>query len=718
MNLIPHDDQPGLWVNKAWRAGTPGTFAMVIGISDYATLDGGLESLTLGKLPVSALSAFRFFEWLENEYFVSGCPLAGCWLLLAPSKEELQVAPRMAQATLSPDFASCDKVIHAWFDEMKNLPESAAKESRSIFFFSGHGLETIEDRQILLPRDYQPVLNVDRALSSENISKGLKGLKVPLHFLFLDACRKDHDKLSEYTTLTGTKVLNEPSNKRVNPLCKVPIFYASAAGTTAWSPDLTKGAVSVFSQALLEGLEANGLEPDCNTEKCFIYIHLLQPFMEGRMKEILRLYRSSESQEPRVRGDLTVTPVTELSGPQPQDWRPPKTPEPHLDFGGPSLPRSGEAIGIPLQADTAGKISDGEIRAYLDGARVYNFSSKEWLPDGSIEITNLHRQQDTNLYEFDIRIRKAAKGQLCWLELSNRIQTVGCALPVDWVEQTVFHASVHAASRPLAVASLDITLSENSGGGLRKAMQLWQRSDRGLLTLSDLQTHFLQTPFPELRSGIERHTVSSLGSLITASILSRTAQWKLAGDWMRALTTVSPQMTDGAILWAERCLRQDEGSASEPLKYFMLMDTATLPILSHTMSLALRQAEYFSSIDTLPAPFKAAISRIHRRLARAVGTFRPGGLFASFIGKPGQVSPETIAAPTVADGFRVGLSRAALKAQGTVLRKVSSPGHHEDGISVGVSREVEPAVRRMREYEAEAAAAEAMQREFPTETES
>jgi len=77
MNLIPHDDQPGLWVNKAWRAGTPGTFAMVIGISDYATLDGGLESLTLGKLPVSALSAFRFFEWLENEYFVSGCPLAG-----------------------------------------------------------------------------------------------------------------------------------------------------------------------------------------------------------------------------------------------------------------------------------------------------------------------------------------------------------------------------------------------------------------------------------------------------------------------------------------------------------------------------------------------------------------------------------------------------------------------------------------------------------------
>lgn len=102
-------------MGKAWRPGTPGTFAVVIGVSDYATLDGSLESLNLGKLPVSASSAFRFFEWIENEYFVSGCPLAMCWLLLAPSKEELQIEPRMAQAALSPDFAGCDKAINAWF---------------------------------------------------------------------------------------------------------------------------------------------------------------------------------------------------------------------------------------------------------------------------------------------------------------------------------------------------------------------------------------------------------------------------------------------------------------------------------------------------------------------------------------------------------------------------------------------------------------------------
>ena len=717
MNLIPHDEQPGLWVNKAWRPGTPGTFALVIGVSDYTALDGGPESLMLGKLPVSALSAFRFFEWLENQYFVSGCPLAMCWLLLAPTEAELKLAPRMAQAPLSPDFKFCDKVIHAWFDEMKNLPESAAVESRSIFFFSGHGLEQIEDRQFLLPKDYEPARNVERALTTENMTRGLKRLKVPLHFLFLDACRKDYDKASDYAPALGTTVLNERG--AINGNCKVSTFFASAAGTTAWSPDVTSGVMSVFSQALIEGLKANGLKPVCNPEKCFIYLSLLQPFMEVRMPEILRVqYHSSESQQPRVRGDLVLKEITELSGPQPQDWLPPKPPAPHLDLGGPALPGLGEAIGIPLRAGTAGKISDDEMRAYLAGARVYNFSSKAWLPDGSIEITNLRRKQDTHLYEFDVRIRKAPKGQLYWLELSNKVQTVGCALPVDLVEQTVFHASVHAASRPLAVVGLDITLSENSSGLLRSAMQLWQRSDKGLLTLSDLQTSFLQTPFTEIRSGIERHTVSSLGSMITASILSRTAQWKLLGDWARALTTDNPKMTDGAILWAERCLRQDDGPVIEPLKYFMLMDTGILPILSHTISLALRQAEYYSSINTLPDPFKAAISRIHRRLARAVGTFRPGGLFASFIGKVGQVSFETIAAPAVVDEFRVGLSRAALKAPVRVVKRVSPQRYHEDKMSVVELTGADIALGTMMEYEAETTASEATQREVKAETES
>jgi hypothetical protein len=54
------------------------------------------------------------------------------------------------------------------------------------------------------------------------------------------------------------------------------------------------------------------------TAKCFVYLRLLEPFMEVRMPEILRLqYRSLESQEPRIRGDQVLKEITELSSPQP-----------------------------------------------------------------------------------------------------------------------------------------------------------------------------------------------------------------------------------------------------------------------------------------------------------------------------------------------------------------------------------------------------------------
>jgi len=482
--------------------------------------------------------------------------------------------------------------------------------------------------------------------------------------MFFDACRTDYDKRSEYAPLTGTRVLNEPTKGTINKNSKVSTIYASAAGTTAWSPELKVGTISVFSQALIEGLRAHGLKPDCNPEKCFVFLSLLEPFMETRMPEILRSYRSSESQEPHIRGDLVRKEVTELSSPQPQDWLPPSAPEPTLDLGGPSLPISGDAIGITIHGATPGRISDDEMKAYLDGARLYSFSTKTWLPDGSIQITNLRRDQETNIFEFDLRVLKAPKGQMYWFEVSNRLQTIGCALPVDVVEQTVFRVGANATRQPASITEapvglirLSVTLSENSSVHLREAMQLWEGFDKGNL---GLQPSFLQSPLPVLRSNIESSRISWLAATIAASILTRMAFWDMVGEWVKSLISLNAPTTDGAVLWTERCLQGEGGSAVEPLKYFMLLDSAPLPILSYTIGLALRQAEYFGSIKSLPDAFKAAIARIHRRLIGAVGTFRPGGLFGCFMGRVGQVSPETIAAPAMQDEFRLALSRSVL----------------------------------------------------------
>jgi hypothetical protein len=70
--------------------------------------------------------------------------------------------------------------------------------------------------------------NVNRALSTQNLSDGVKALRVPRHFFFLDACRNDHNDLGDVAALDGRQVLNVYRSNRNNPDCLEPLFYASA----------------------------------------------------------------------------------------------------------------------------------------------------------------------------------------------------------------------------------------------------------------------------------------------------------------------------------------------------------------------------------------------------------------------------------------------------------------------------------------------------------
>ncbi len=330
-----HVQNGGAWVNDGWHRGIPGTFAVVIGVSAYRYLDGSPEKFRLGQLFVSATTAYGFLKWLEAGYRRTGSPLAKCWVLLAPTAEERAANPSLSLNIIEPTFNNCDQVLRDWYLEMARLSAESAAKSRSLFFFSGHGLEIIEDRQILLPSDYLgPGLPIDRAISTQNISRGLKSLRVPTHFLFLDACRNDHDNLGQFTPLDGTKILNEPSNKAINPDCLVPIFYGSAAGQQAFGPKDPKLGSSMLGQALVEGLRANGLEPDCTTGICYIDLHVLRPFVQNRIAEIARTqYKSPVIQRVRVRGDQTEEAVTEVTPPQPEGGQKPSgPPPPFADF--------------------------------------------------------------------------------------------------------------------------------------------------------------------------------------------------------------------------------------------------------------------------------------------------------------------------------------------------------------------------------------------------
>ena len=222
MRLTPSDAEPGLWVNPNWQEGTPGMFAVVIGVSHYLHLEGGetpadtldeawiREARRLGQLQVSALTAFEFFCWLRQHYRLDSAPLARVWLLLSPTEKERAHTSDITKHLTLPTFDNCRKVLRFWHQAMQQLPLAAKKASRALFFFSGHGLEVHPEHQILLPCDYlaPPSPSCNDAISTQNLKLGLLALEVPYRFYFLDACRNDFTELRG-KRVTGAEILDE-----------------------------------------------------------------------------------------------------------------------------------------------------------------------------------------------------------------------------------------------------------------------------------------------------------------------------------------------------------------------------------------------------------------------------------------------------------------------------------------------------------------------------
>lgn len=662
--LKPDPLRPGLWANDAWTPGTPGTFAVIIGVSRYRNLDGSPACFGLGQLFVSALTAFGVFSWLERQYVRTGSPLAKCWLLLSPTPEEIAEVKELDDHTAEPTFSNCEKAIQEWKLEMSRLPAAAAAQSRSVFFFSGHGLEVIEDRQILLPFDYlDPGAPIDRALSTQNISRGLKALSIPLHFLFVDACRNDHNNLGRYTPLEGTRVLDEPANAAINPDCFVPIFYASAAGTQAMQPNDPKLGVSLFGEALLDGLIARGLQPDCTSGTCCIFLHRLRPFVGDKIKELVRTrYNQTSSQRVRVRGDQTEEPVTEVAPPPPPGPQPGGQGGPRPAERGPGLSAAFDT-GVPsaLRAvlPTTGSWQDVHTffgseqitGLWMNRARVFDFERMEWLTKGvDIQVAESRRSEDNTALQFNLTIPGAQTGRTYWLQIEDSVQAQAFVLPMDRSGLSVFRVEMDFQFNPPVIKRFDVSLSPDNPNFLGKTAMLWDiyNEESAHEALRQVQQIF-EVHADALEDLLLNKVLSPLAATVAGTILVRARRWDKLHNWLRNLANLAPEIPDGAVLWAEQCLRQpDSPSHNEALSYFLRLRSSSLPFLAEPTGYALRQAEDFLKDPAFEAS-RDQIKGIHKRLMRAVGMFRPGGLFATFAGPAAALNP-LILAPTRTKG--------------------------------------------------------------------
>jgi hypothetical protein len=263
MPIQPVEAEQGLWINTDCSHHGPGLHALIIGASRYDHLNEGSapapETYGLGQLSVSALTAYRFFAWLSNGYALDGWPVARVRLLMSPLRNgvgktttdeldgcDLAICAHAPEAT----FDNCKRAIESWYADMEALKTQAT--GRSLFLFSGHGMERRQNYQVLLPSDYlrPPGRLMNNAISTPNITDALSYLvRVPTHVLLLDGCRNDVEKLRG---ASGAKILNDEQPLAVNPLFEKGVLYATASGLRAYSPK--SGSLSLFGQALLDGL--------------------------------------------------------------------------------------------------------------------------------------------------------------------------------------------------------------------------------------------------------------------------------------------------------------------------------------------------------------------------------------------------------------------------------------------------------------------------------
>lgn len=637
MKLVPKgddDEGPGLWINEAWRPGQPGTFAVIIGVSAYTYLDGGPKPLkkadaawigearALGQLHVSATTAFRMFEWLASSYLYDA-PLARCWLLLAPTEQEARLLKlQKKQLTFAePTLENCRLAIRFWREAMENIPAAAAPASRGMFFFSGHGLESTQERQLLLPSDYlrPPAPGINDAIATSNVRYGLASLKVGQQLFFVDACRNDHIALRG-KNVVGASILVEDEAALVNPALVDPVLYATAAGQRAWEHTDPRKGISIFGQALLDGMSGR---PDIKLKRMgkrrAIEFSPLQNYLKRRVVELIRAAGSKEDQfiklggssdpetvvtylvtgnkagaSPRAKrqGAISVAPglggggieggsrtsdvdlLTRSSGSRrPKISRVGRTPRPASP---PPTVAELQAEATPLreQPSDAGvgrlwskdfgeghRLFGGEniTDMWQHRVRVWGLLGRRWRGPESIRILDVRRDKDLGRHVVRLQIEDPDSfGH--WLQLIDDGGGVhACILPNEWNQQT----------RTPRSPVFEIATRRAAGSGQRAITSLEaglaeQEGPLGVAanmwrsySTEHLAAGVAETDASKLKAILKEKTESPLAATVATLILLRANRTdRLPRKWVWNLANWFPELPDGPILLAEHILRE------------------------------------------------------------------------------------------------------------------------------------------------------------------
>ncbi|HEY8130078.1 MAG TPA: hypothetical protein VIF39_15430 [Hyphomicrobium sp.] len=653
MPLQPVAAEPGLWINRDCSPTGPGLHALIIGVSRYDHLNEGVaaapETYGLGQLSVSALTAYRFFSWLLNGYALDGWPVARVRLLMSPLRkgvgktttDELEGCdPAICEHAPEATFDNCKNAIEKWYADMEALRPPAT--GRSLFLFSGHGMERRQNYQVLLPSDFlrPPGRLINNAISTPNLADALSYLSlVSSHVLLLDGCRNDIDKLRG---ASGAKILNDEQPIAVNPLFEKGALYATASGLRAYSPK--SGGLSLFGQALLDGL-SNKPEPVLDeapielTRKghvATVEINKLASYMKGRVAALIKAAKESvvqvvrsevSSSDPGKSIDLAEIPSTpDTDKPAvgisiDSTWRSPKSTE-----AAEPAPASGawfreryqpeqKAVLAPPNAgrlehlDRLHAIFGAESVTYpwLDKLQIVGLSTHQSFGYEAIEIISSAQAVKTPyLHRLQLHFRVAADdavGHVLTIE-NERQRRFCCVLPTD-VDKTIFQLEIDVEDGDYI--NFAAYLSPHNVGTTGRIAAAWEqlRARDPLAAVQRLEvSHTAETLAQVFRDGEEALRLklrAPLAATVATVLLLKGNQLDRMHDWARNLANWFPTIPDGVVLWTEQCRRM---AAQKPL------DPSLIAWFVSELSVSLRSGPPFQNGGKCDA---AQLSRLYQR---------------------------------------------------------------------------------------------------------
>lgn len=240
----------------------PGVHALVVGVSDYKNLrdfnDAPIEpQWFLTKLTSGASSAFAISQLLLRDR--CRLPLKTLRLLLSPHAEELAKTPAIGASGASPaSRQALEDEAKAWRRDAMN-----EKDSITVFYFAGHGLQRGPEDGVGLLEDFKPDDGPPLAKSFEvgDIKDGMAPSDTRpniamTQFYFMDACLTRPEAQKKFVGVQVPEVFGAELNSV--EYRSAPLMFSTVGGAIALGRE---GQPSYFAEALTLAFDRAAEDP-------------------------------------------------------------------------------------------------------------------------------------------------------------------------------------------------------------------------------------------------------------------------------------------------------------------------------------------------------------------------------------------------------------------------------------------------------------------------